>query len=310
MSLSALRQLILPTRSTPRYSALGPASPIDTASDNGESSSGRSSTSSSTSLPGSSNLRIEKSSQLNGSTHSSSSPSSQLCRINPRTISDLTIGLSDGLTVPFALTAGLSALGSARLVVYAGFAELIAGSISMGLGGYLGSKSEAEAYQAALSETRKVVYEDADDGRAAEMVREVFADFAILGDGVIESAVASLRRDSEKLTEFLMRFRHQMEGSEFTSSRAYASGLTISAGYFSGGMVPLLPYFFAPRVQEALVASVALMVLALFAFGWAKTALVGECSRVACFKSAVQMVVLGGIAAGAAMGCVKAVGGS
>lgn len=90
------------------------------------------------------------------------------CRVNPRIISDATIGLSDGLTVPFALTAGLSALGTTDLVIYAGFAELIAGAISMGLGGYLGSKSEADAYFSALEETKKCVAED--QQKACEMV--------------------------------------------------------------------------------------------------------------------------------------------
>lgn len=90
------------------------------------------------------------------------------CRVNPRIISDATIGLSDGLTVPFALTAGLSALGTTELVIYAGFAELIAGAISMGLGGYLGSKSEADAYWSALEETKDCVASD--EQKACEMV--------------------------------------------------------------------------------------------------------------------------------------------
>lgn len=225
-------------------------------------------------------------------------------RINPRIIADATIGLSDGLTVPFALTAGLSALGDTKVVIYGGFAELVAGAISMGLGGYLGAKSEAEAYRAALSETRVIT--KLDPSKAEGMVREAFEGFG-LDEQSLASIVRSLSAEPEKMVEFLMRFRHQLVEADYTSARAYVSGLTISAGYFFGGLVPLVPYLFLTRIRDAFVGSVVVMALALFAFGWFKTSLVGQSSRWACLKNSVQMILLGGVAAGAAMGCVKAI---
>lgn len=228
------------------------------------------------------------------------------CRINPRIISDATIGLSDGLTVPFALTAGLSALGTTKLVIYAGFAELVAGAISMGLGGYLGAKGEADGYYAALEETKDCV--ERDEQRACELVRLTFERYRF-PDETLDSMTASLAAHSEHLVDFLMRFHYQLAEADFTPSRAYLSGLTIALGYFIGGLVPLLPYLFFEHVREALYCSILVMAIALFAFGWAKTFLVGECSKRACFQNAVQMLVLGGLAAAAAMGCVKAIGG-
>jgi len=231
----------------------------------------------------------------------------QSTRINPRLISDATIGLSDGLTVPFALTAGLSALGDTHVVIYGGLAELIAGGISMGLGGYLGAKSEAEAYRAALLETKAVVAADGADGRASAMVRETFGRYGF-AEGVLESVVRDLRAEPEGMVEFLMRFRHGLVETDFAPARAYGSGVTISAGYFFGGLVALLPYLFVEGVREAFVGSVVVMAIALFGFGWAKTALVGEGDRWVCCKNGVQMMVLGGVAAGAAMACVKSIG--
>lgn len=226
-------------------------------------------------------------------------------RINARIISDATIGLSDGLTVPFALTAGLSALGDTDVVIYGGLAELIAGGISMGLGGYLGAKSEAEAYNAALSETRSIVATDHD--KAAAMVKSSFEqyDFA---EQTLNSMTTTLLADPDQMVDFLMRFHHQLTEADHTASKAYTSGLTISTGYFFGGLVPLMPYLFFASMHQAFVCSIIVMALALFAFGWAKTSLLGELCRWTCFKNGVQMMMLGGVAAGAAMGCVKAVG--
>lgn len=227
-------------------------------------------------------------------------------RVNPRTIADATIGLSDGLTVPFALTAGLAALGDTDLVIYGGLAELIAGSISMGLGGYLGARSEAAGYKAALAETRHIV--DNRPTMAVELVRETFADYDLPAQAV-EDITSTLLAQPGRMVDFLMRFHHQLAQDDHTSVRAFKSGSTIAGGYFFGGLVPLLPYVLFVSMQVAFVGSVAVMVVALFAFGWIKTALLAEKDRMVCFRNGVQMVVLGGLAAGAAMGCVKAVGG-
>lgn len=231
-------------------------------------------------------------------------PSSTL--VNPRTIADATIGLSDGLTVPFALTAGLSALGDTNVVIYGGLAELMAGSISMGLGGYLGAKSEAAGYRAALLETQNTV-RDAPH-RAANMVRDAFVDFDFPASA-LEAMVAKLLACPDGMVDFLMRFHHQLAEDDFTTSLALKCGVTIAAGYFIGGLVPLLPYLLFSSMNVAFVGSVLVMLVALFAFGWIKTALLAEKNRLVCAKNGVQMVIMGSLAAGAAMGCVKAVGG-
>lgn len=225
--------------------------------------------------------------------------------INPRIISDATIGLSDGLTVPFALTAGLSALGDTRLVIYGGLAELIAGGISMGLGGYLGAKSETDAYHATLANVRSMVA--AKTGMAAAMARATFDDYPFKRE-TLNPLVESLVNEPADMVEFLMHFHHRLDGADHTASREYVCGLTISLGYIFGGLVPLLPYLVLSDIRKAFLCSIIVMGLALFAFGWLKTALVGETSRKACFRGGVQMTILGGVAAGAAMGCVKAVG--
>ncbi|KAI7217417.1 hypothetical protein KC333_g4214 [Hortaea werneckii] len=226
-------------------------------------------------------------------------------RINPRIISDATIGLSDGLTVPFALTAGLSALGDSKIVIYSGFAELVAGGISMGLGGYLGAKSEAEAYRAALAETREIVAQDPQ--KAVSLVRSTFTSFEF-PELVLSEILTTLLASPERLVDFLMRFHHQLVEADHAPSRAYVCGVTIAFGYVVGGFMALLPYLLLPRIQDAFLGSAIVMTVALFGFGWFKTAVVGEKSVVVCLKNGIQTMVLGGIAAGAAVGCVKAFG--
>jgi len=226
--------------------------------------------------------------------------------VNPRTIADATIGLSDGLTVPFALTAGLSALGDTHVVIYGGLAELIAGSISMGLGGYLAARSEAAGYQAALSEVRRIVEED--PRRAGDVVRETFAEFGFSAEAM-DDVVRKLLSRQDGMVDFLMRFHRQLTRDDYTASRAVRSGLTISAGYFFGGLVPLLPYLLFAEMRAAFTGSVVVMILTLFAFGWIRTTLMAEKDWLVCLRDGVQMVILGSVAAGAAMGCVKAVGG-
>lgn len=226
-------------------------------------------------------------------------------RISPRMISDATIGLSDGLTVPFALTAGLSALGDSSVVIYGGFAELIAGGISMGLGGYLGAKGEAEAYQAALTETKAIVAND--HQKAASLVRGTFNEYDF-SEAALHEMTTSLLASPGQMVDFLMRFHHQLAEADYAPSRAYVSGLTIALGYILGGLVALFPYVFFSSIKDAFFGSVIVMAIALFTFGWVKTVLVSDINRWTCFKNGTQMMVLGGVAAGAAMGCVKAIG--
>lgn len=243
------------------------------------------------------------SSQVTLQSYSSTSKSS---RIDPRIISDAIIGLSDGLTVPFALTAGLSALGNTQVVIYGGLAELIAGSISMGLGGYLGAKSEAESYSATQVETRKKIM--ADTAGVEDDVRSIVGDFGLpdeLGELVTRSLVDG---DEDRLEKFLMKFEHSLP--EPPSNRALVCALTIAMGYFIGGFVPLLPYFFVggDDVRKGLLLSACVMVVTLFAFGYAKTAAVHGCSGSSVIwkglRGGAEMMIVGSLAAGAAMGLV------
>lgn len=175
----------------------------------------------------------------------------------------------------------------------------------MGLGGYLGAKSEAEAYQAALSETKAIVAND--HHRATGMVQSTFSKYDF-PDTALQDMSAALLASPHQMVDFLMHFHHQLAEANFVPSKAYLSGLTIALGYVVGGLVALVPYLFVSSVQHGFYGSVLIMALALFAFGWTKTSLVGESNRWVCLKNGVQMLVLGGVAAGAAMGCVKAIG--
>ncbi|KLU92140.1 vacuolar iron transporter Ccc1 [Magnaporthiopsis poae ATCC 64411] len=241
-----------------------------------------------------------------------------------RFISDATIGLSDGLTVPFALTAGLSALSDTRIVIYGGMAELIAGAISMGLGGYLGAKSEAASYDETLAQTNALIETDPQGTAAA--VRSVFEPYDLPKatlDGLTDHITAS-----PDLAGFLMKFQRKFFFSpllspafffyyyldceaEPSSSRAFLSGLTIAMGYFLGGLLPLLPYLCVPRndLATGFAISVAVMAVALFSFGYAKTCMVcgwrGPRSVRQGLVGGLQMVVVGGAAAASAMLLVK-----
>ncbi|KAF2149024.1 putative vacuolar iron transporter Ccc1 [Myriangium duriaei CBS 260.36] len=222
-----------------------------------------------------------------------------------RVVSDAIIGLSDGLTVPFALTAGLSALGDTRLVIYGGVAELIAGAISMGLGGYLAAKSEEESYRETYRTTQRDV--DMTPFTSAESIRETLEPFE-LPQHLMDDLVAHLTK-SPQLLPFLMQFHHNMP--EAAPSRAITCAMTIAGGYFLGGFIPLLPYFLVQRseVMLALYYSLAVMALALFAFGYGKTCFVtgwkGKTNIWKGVKGGSQMMIIGGIAAACAMGLVR-----
>ncbi|CEJ56526.1 Putative Vacuolar iron transporter Ccc1 [Penicillium brasilianum] len=226
--------------------------------------------------------------------------------VDGRTVSDAIIGLSDGMTVPFALTAGLSALGDTKVVVFGGMAELIAGAISMGLGGYLGAKSEEESYKATLKETKTQTMTD--PASVSTTIEEIFEPYELPAELV--SQLTSHLSASPMLPSFLMNFHHTLP--EPSGSRAVICALTIALGYFIGGFVPLLPYFFVGP-HDAFVAlrwSIATMAIALFLFGYGKTCFVsGWRGRRNVRKGViggVQMVLVGGVAAGSAMGLVKA----
>jgi VIT1/CCC1 family predicted Fe2+/Mn2+ transporter len=215
------------------------------------------------------------------------------------TVRDVVIGMSDGLTVPFALAAGLSgAVASSRIVVTAGLAEVAAGSIAMGLGGYLAARSDAEHYASELArEEREIV--DMPEAEARE-VTEILESYGVAAsDAAI--VVTSMRKAPEKWRDFMMRFELGLEAPD--PKRALRSALTIAASYAVGGMIPLSPYFVSPTVIEALKISVGLTLLALLIFGYVK----GRFTGARPVRSALQTVLIGGLAAGAAFIIAKAI---
>lgn len=226
--------------------------------------------------------------------------------LNARIVSDAIIGLSDGLTVPFALTAGLSALGDTKVVVFGGLAELIAGAISMGLGGYLGAKSEEAAYNATYRSTRSSVLESSNS--LSSEITSIFAPYHLPPSTLKDFTHQLITSNSpDVVVDFLMRFQHGTP--EPAASRAIVCAITIALGYFVGGFVPLLPYFWAPDVTVGLIWSIGVMIIALFVFGYVKTGFVEGWRgwpAVRCnLCGAGQMVIIGGAAAGCAMGVVR-----
>lgn len=218
-------------------------------------------------------------------------------KFDPRVMSDIIIGLSDGLTVPFALTAGLSSLGSSKLVITGGMAELVSGSISMGLGGYLAAKSELDYYKAEVKKEKLNFFKkpEAINQDAAEIMLDL---------GASESTIASFLKDLDSqpknLIDFVIRFGKGLE--EPAEGREFTSAITIGLGYFLGGFVPLLPYFFCSVVRTGLIVSVIVMIITLFIFGYVKTSIsLGEdCGTNKKFIEGIQMVLIGSVAAGAA----------
>lgn len=218
-------------------------------------------------------------------------------KFDPRVMSDIIIGLSDGLTVPFALTAGLSSLGDSRLVITGGMAELVSGAISMGLGGYLAARSESEYYNSQVKKEKLGFFKKPEliSQEAAEIMFEV---------GASEQTIASFLKDLDSkpknLIDFIIRFGKGLE--EPAEGRELTSALTIGLGYFLGGFVPLIPYFFCSVVKTGLLVSVIVMLITLFIFGYVKTSisLGDDCGTSKKVLEGFQMVAIGSVAAGAA----------
>lgn len=208
------------------------------------------------------------------------------------TIRDIVIGMSDGLTVPFALAAGLSgAVNSSGIVVTAGLAEIVAGSIAMGLGGFLAGRTETDHYQSEL----KREYEEVERVPEQEKleVMEVFADFGISKDLQIQIA-NEMANDKDKWVEFMMRYELGLE--EPHKNAATKSALTIGLSYAAGGVIPLLPYFFVSNSLSALEYSCVVALACLFIFGYFKSQVTGQPPVTGAFKVAIT----GALAAGAA----------
>jgi VIT1/CCC1 family predicted Fe2+/Mn2+ transporter len=207
-------------------------------------------------------------------------------------VRDVVIGMSDGLTVPFALAAGLSgAVSSAHVVVLAGLAEIAAGSVAMGLGGYLAARGDAEHYESErLREEREIVERTRDE---EEEIYEIFEKYGVERSESMP-VLEALKRRPQAWVDFMMRFELGLE--EPQRNRASRSAATIAFSYVVGGLVPLLPYMLSSSMQSALMYSVIITLLALLLFGGVKGSLTGA----GMVRSAVQTVVIGGLAAGVA----------
>ncbi len=216
------------------------------------------------------------------------------------TVRDIVIGMSDGLTVPFALAAGLSgAIESTGLIVTAGLAEVAAGSIAMGLGGYLAARSDAEHYASERLRERREVSDKPDE--EAREVTEVFRSYGLTNEECAP-VVEGLRRRPEAWIEFMMRFELGLEKPD--PRRALASALTIAGAYVAGGLIPLAPYMLLTAAPVALWCSVLVTLVALTAFGYVKGRFTGASPA----RSALQTALIGGLAATAAFAIARAMG--
>lgn len=216
------------------------------------------------------------------------------------TVRDIVIGMSDGLTVPFALAAGISGIGAATgVVVTAGLAEIAAGSIAMGLGGYLAARTDYEHYtterQREWDETQTIP--DAEK----EEVAEVFSSYG-LSEEQITPLVTALSSNREKWVEFMMHFELGLE--EPDPKRAGQSALTIAISYVIGGLIPLAPYILLKDLHVALLVSVVVTLAALFLFGFVK----GHLTGLNPLKSGAQTILVGGLAAAVAFGLARWIG--
>jgi VIT1/CCC1 family predicted Fe2+/Mn2+ transporter len=214
-------------------------------------------------------------------------------------VRDIVIGMSDGLTVPFALAAGLSgAVSSTGIIVTAGVAEIAAGSIAMGLGGYLAARSDAEHYASERKREEMEVREK--PAVEADEVTEVFRAYGLTAE---ESApvVEALQKQPEAWIDFMMRFELGLEKPD--PRRALTSALTIAGAYIAGGFIPLAPYIVLSTARAALSLSVVVTLVALTVFGYVKGRFTGASPA----RSALQTALIGGLAAAAAFGIARAI---
>jgi vacuolar iron transporter family protein len=216
-------------------------------------------------------------------------------------VRDVVIGISDGLTVPFALAAGISgavAANATHLVITAGLAEIAAGSIAMGLGGYMAAKTDTEHY---ASERQREMRETVElPAVETEEVADVFRDYG-LTEQEMAPVVKSIVGDQKRWVDFMMRFELGLE--EPDPQRANRSAVTIAASYVVGGLIPLAPYMLLSNVRSGLWGSVVITLLALGIFGYIKSHFTGISPR----KGALQMALTGGLAACAAFALAKLV---
>jgi vacuolar iron transporter family protein len=216
------------------------------------------------------------------------------------TVRDIVIGMSDGLTVPFALAAGLTgAVAASGIIVTAGLAEIAAGSIAMGLGGYLAARSDADHYASERERERREV-RDKPDIEERE-VSEIFEAYGLTPEET-EPILKAFRNHPRSWIDFMMRFELGLEKPD--PSRALKSAATIGGAYAVGGFVPLAPYILVPTAGGALPFSIAITLAALLVFGFVK----GRFTGAKPVKSAVQTASIGSVAAAAAFAIARAIG--
>ena len=210
---------------------------------------------------------------------------------------DVVIGMSDGLTVPFALAAGLSgAVDQSSIIVIAGIAEVAAGSIAMGLGGYLAGKTEQDHYK---SEMRREHHEVENlRHKELEETKEFFANIG-LSPALQEQATAEIAQDKDRWVDFMMKYELGLDKPD--PKRATKSALNIGLSYVAGGIIPLSPYFFITDSAEALKISVVATLVCLFIFGYFKSKMTG----VNPIWGALKVTLIGAVAAAAAFGVAK-----
>jgi len=217
-------------------------------------------------------------------------------------LSDIVIGMSDGLTVPFALAAGLSGAvsGNVSLIWIAGIAEISAGSIAMGLGGYLAGKTEQDHYNSEL----KKEYWELEHKREVEIheVRKVFLDWG-LSDTVAEEATQEIIKDDSRWVDFMMK--HELGLEKPDPKRARKSAFNIGASYVVGGLIPLMPYFFVDDALKGLEISAMITLVCLFIFGFFKSKMTG----VNPWIGGLKVTLIGAVAAAAAFGIARAIEG-
>jgi VIT1/CCC1 family predicted Fe2+/Mn2+ transporter len=213
------------------------------------------------------------------------------------TVRDIVIGMSDGLTVPFALAAGLTgAIAESRIIVTAGFAEIAAGSIAMGLGGYLAARGDAEHYASErLREEDEIVTVPEVE---AQEVKDIFESYG-LTEKESASVVDALRQRPKDWVDFMMRFELGLEKPD--PARAWKSALTIAMSYIVGGLIPLSAYLIFKDAHRALWVSIAVTLAALAIFGGIK----GRFTGVPMIRSGLQTALIGGLAAAAAFGIAR-----
>ncbi len=215
-------------------------------------------------------------------------------------ITDIVIGMSDGLTVPFALAAGVSsAVSSNDIVITAGVAEIIAGAIAMGLGGYLAGKTEVEHYHSELKREWEEV--ETVPEKEKQEVKIIFQDYGFSEESQ-HMLVEELAKDKQKWVDFMMKFELGLEKPN--ENRAAKSALTIGLSYAVGGIIPLIPYFLTSSPIEGLKISAIVTLFCLFTFGYFKSKATGQ----PVLKGALKVMLIGAAAAAAAFTVAKLFG--